>query len=255
MGLTIHYALAAPALTDFAAAQALVEKLHAFAHSLHFNTCTDLITWDEQQGDDPDFGHFRDYLLCYDQTQGAERFLLVPPHHFVMFGVSQPGSETAFFGLGKYAAEAPDIQDPSIRRQTDLAGYCWRTFCKTQYASLASEGGGWENFFKIHDGICQILDHARSLGLEVSAHDESRYWETRDPAALHSEIDRWNALMAAFTGRMKDHYKARGKKDIVSPITQSPDFEHLEAKGQEIIGDFDPADLERLLEEPPESKA
>ncbi|HUO09895.1 MAG TPA: hypothetical protein VM008_16445 [Phycisphaerae bacterium] len=242
MGLTIHYDLASPQLRDFSKACRIVEQLRSFAESLQFERCSELITWDTRT-DDPGLGHFREYLLCYDKTKDAERFLCVPPLRFAMFGVQQPGSETAFFGLGKYATVAPDISDPTIRRKTGLVGYQWRGFCKTQYATLSSEGGGWENFFKIHDGICRILDHAKQLGMDVTVRDEGNYWDNRDAPALRKEVERWNALIAAFAGKLKDHYGARADEAVVAPITQTPEFERLEAQGQEMIGDFNIEDL------------
>ena len=159
-----------------------------------------------------------------------------------MFVVEQSGSESATFGLARFADMGRDVSDESIERPSGIGNeFRWRRFCKTHYASL-STNGGWENFFKIHDGICRILDHAESLGMEVDVRDEGKYYENRDGGALKKEIEHWNQLTAAFTGRLKDHLgrPCRG----VALIADAPEFERLEAQGQQLLGDFDLDELD-----------
>ena len=159
-----------------------------------------------------------------------------------MFVVEQSGSESATFGLARFSDTGTDVSDQSIQRPSGIAHeYRWRRFCKTHYASL-STNGGWENFFKIHDGICRILDHAQTIGIDVDVLDEGEYYEKRDAAALKKEIERWNQLTAAFTGKLKDHL---GRPDAVAaPITDAPEFEHLEAQGQQLLGNIDLDELD-----------
>ncbi|HVX83475.1 MAG TPA: hypothetical protein VH253_01535 [Phycisphaerae bacterium] len=235
MGLTIHYKLHAPHLRSFDEAHALVARLHDFAAGLHFQECGDIQLI--ERFDDPMLRTFLSYLKPYKSDDGEESFLEIHPLRVALFAVQQEGSETATFGLSRFADTAADIRDSSITRPSGLGqGYHWSRFCKTQFASL-SNAGGWDNFFKIHDGICRILDHARSLGLQIEVHDESEYFTKRDVPALKNEIDRWNQLVAAFTGRLKDRLHKPGA--VVSPITDTPEFEHLEHQGQDILGDFD----------------
>jgi hypothetical protein len=235
MGLTIHYKLHAPQVRTFADAQALVARLRDFAAGLDFQECSDLQLI--EQFDDPMLVTLFSYLKPYKKDDGEESFLEVRPLHLALFAVQQEGAETATFGLARFADTGADIRDRSISRPSNLGhGYHWSRFCKTQFASL-SNAGGWDNFFKIHDGICRILDHAKSLGLDIDVHDESEYFTRRDVPALKHEIDRWNQLVAAFTGRLKDRLDKPGA--VVSPITDAPEFEHLEHEGQDILGDFD----------------
>jgi len=119
------------------------------------------------------------------------------------------------------------IEFPTRRR----GYYSWHSFCKTQYASLEKEGG-FPNFFAIHDGICQVLDQAKRLGIETDVTDESEYFTHRDKAKLEAEINKWNRMVAAVAGTLKDAYKDRPDA-IASPITDTPEFERLEAQGQE----------------------
>ena len=235
MGLTIHYELNAPDGWDADAARSAVKKLRTFAVSLGCEDCGKVIRWDCRK-DEPDLGRFREFLVCYDQTPGAERFLSVPPLDFTMFGLRQGGSETAFFGLGRFGATATDFADETIRRPTNLQGYCWSAFCKTQYAS-ATQCGGWDNFFKIHDGICQVLDFAGTLGIKTVVRDECDYWQHRDAKALQATIAHWNQLIAAFTGKFKDAMQNKAKGAILAPITEDPVYEHLEAQGQHLLNE------------------
>jgi hypothetical protein len=58
--------------------------------------------------------------------------------------------------------------------------------------------------------------------------DEGGYWEKRDVAALAREVGDWNTMIAGLAGQLKDLFGA----EVVAAITDYPDFEHLEAKGQ-----------------------
>jgi hypothetical protein len=219
-------------IKDLETAKGIISRLHEYAKSLEFGECSKVICWDREK-DDPAVGFLFHYLLCYDHTPDASRFLNVAPLDFTMFTVRNPGSETAAFGLGRYESVAPDISDDSIRLPTNLAGYHWSSFCKTQYASLP-KNGGWDNFFKIHDGICRVLEQVGSMGVDTLVRDDGEYWQDRDPAALHQKIDHWNRLIAAFTGKLKD---AIGDKPgaVVAPITEDPSFERMEAEGQHLF--------------------
>lgn len=238
MGLTIHYQLHLPESAGPTAARAAVEDLRKYARSLRFSSCSKVVDWDHRH-DDPAFGFFHHIIMPCAEAPGEDQFLDVEPLEFCMFAIEQPGSESARFGLGRYADTAPLFNDPDAQYPTGLDGFQWRTFCKTQYASL-SKHGGWENFFKIHDGICRILDHAATQGIKVSVHDEGEYWTKRDPEALHRQIDHWNNLIAAFTGRLKDALGKDRPGAVIAPITEDPTFEHMEAMGQEFFEEDEP---------------
>jgi hypothetical protein len=119
-------------------------------------------------------------------------------------------------------------------RRTGLTGWRWRAAPKTQYASMPREGG-WDNFFAIHDSICRTLDEAARLKMRPDVLDESSYWHDRDPKKLRATIDKWNHMMAAFVGGMKD---CLGGRRVTAPITEDPAFEHMEAKGRKILDDM-----------------
>ena len=56
---------------------------------------------------------------------------------------------------------------------------------------------------------------------------EGDFWEKRDVQALVPEIQSWNGMLAAFAGQLKD---AIGD-GVQAPITEYPNFEHLEQAG------------------------
>ena len=228
MGLTIHFRFAAPRVTSFDAALALVERLHAHARTLDVQECSPVLTW-EQGKDDPTFAR----LFHYYKPIGASktRMLNIPPLRFAVFALKHQGSEPAWFGLASFPKRAPAAHDPSSIRPTGLVGHHWNAFCKTQYASM-TQHGGWPNFLKIHDAICRLLDCAKALGIKVEVFDEGGYFKKRDPALLKQKVDQMNGLVAAVAGKMKD---VLGPKSVVATITADPTFEHLEAKGQKLL--------------------
>lgn len=60
----------------------------------------------------------------------------------------------------------------------------WQSFCKTQYASAASE----EHFLSCHRMVVSLLDEAKRIGFEVAVHCEGSYWDTRDAEQLLAEV-------------------------------------------------------------------
>ena len=117
---------------------------------------------------------------------------------------------------------------PRKRRvRTGLTGWCWSSFCKTQYASNPA-CGGVQNFLRCHLNVIALLDFAKSLGMVEGVKDEGSYWETRDVEALAREVGSWNEMIAAFAGQFKDALGA----GVVSEIANFPNFEHLEARGR-----------------------
>ena len=67
------------------------------------------------------------------------------------------------------------------------------------------------------------------LGLLKHVSDEGDYWEKRDIKALAQEVGDWNTMIAGWVGRFKDAFG----EGVVSEIAKYPNFEHLEAKGNE----------------------
>ena len=89
--------------------------------------------------------------------------------------------------------------------------------------------GGVEHFLRCHLAVVKLLDHAKTLGLLGEVKDEGDFWEKRDVQALAKEVGDWNTMLAGWAGRFKDAFG----EGIVSEIANFPNFEHLEAKGEQ----------------------
>ena len=114
-----------------------------------------------------------------------------------------------------------------------LLAWSGRGFCKTQYAS-DDRCGGVPNFLRAHLSVCRLLDHAKELGILKEVSDEGDFFEKRDIPALVNTIADWNAFIAAGVGAIDELV---GDK-AAAPIKDFPNFEHLEAKGQDQIDGF-----------------
>jgi len=146
------------------------------------------------------------------------------------------------------------------------ARWCYSAFCKTQYAS-DPRCGGLANFIKSHLCVVHLLDRIAQLPtVRVEMNDEGQYGRSRytdDPSAdqpvstwhegkydvnaLVEEVGKWNEMIAAGFGALRDALKAQGFTGEAS-IAGFPNFEHLEFKGQERVGPFLDA-MKRLVEE------
>ncbi len=235
MGLTIHYKLHSDTRSP-AEARRLVEELRRRALDLPFAEVEEVV---ELSGDACDFEkqdreHPHRWLLIQ-----AGQWLVrddvhyrVMPKHVVAFSCDPgEGCEQANFGLCLYPGvlDVTDSRTGHARKlRTQLKGWCWSSFCKTQYSS-SSSAGGIPNFLRCHLSVIRLLDHAKQLGILASVSDEGDFWEKRDVRALAREVGEWNEGMAGLVGQLKDMFGA----DLEAPIAKYPDFEHLEAKGRQ----------------------
>jgi hypothetical protein len=163
--------------------------------------------------------------------------------------------------FGRYR---PPVSFKEVRKvATKLAGWHWRSFCKTQYAS-DPQCGGVPNFLKCHITVITLLDGMRKLpGLSVRVDDEGKYgpstysddWKEAhaagrkptyrrhqgrySPAALAQEVGEWNTMIAGFAGALSDALAAGGTA-LEAPIKDFPNFEQLEIKGRNLkyLGPF-----------------
>jgi hypothetical protein len=235
MGLTIHYRLHSDTRTPTEARQ-LIEELRKRALDLPFAKVGEVT---ELRGGSCDYqrhvGNNPLRWLAIQAEQLVERennYYRVKPKHVIAF-TAYPGEECepANFGLCLYPATI-FVPDPktglNCRLQTELKGWCWSSFCKTEYASNPA-AGGVQNFLRCHLLVIRMLDHAKEIGILASVRDEGGFWENRDVEALAREVGEWNQGMAALVGQLKDLFG--GSFD--APITKFPDFEHLEEKRQE----------------------
>lgn len=238
MGLTIHYTLKT-GLTDPEDVRVLVESLRQSARDLPFKEVGDLV---EMQGKDADFQHSdkddpNRWLKIQagkyvDDASDRHTSYSVQPLHIIAFSTwPGEGCEEANFGLCRYPAFITPDKRP-MRLPTQLNGWRWRSFCKTQYAS-DPRCGGLQNFLRCHLCVIRMLDLiAKTCLVELEVSDEGGYWQDRDLEKLAREIGDWNELIAAFSGILKD---AAGAQDVAleSAIAGFPNFEHLEARGRE----------------------
>jgi len=247
MGLTIHYSLRSSTRSPKKARE-LVAHLRGRALDLPFEQVGDIVElsgaecdFETLDQDDPN----RWLLIQAGQnvdrpaSGGGTNSDSVAPIHVLAFEAQPgPGCEPANFGLCRYPAviEVEDEEHfvrgegfvrPTRRIRTGLTGWHWSSFCKTQYASN-SDCGGVQNFLRCHLAVIKVLDQAKSLGILDEVSDEGDFWEKRDVRALAEEVGQWNEMIAAFAGQLKDQFGA----DFEAPITDFPDFEHLEARGQ-----------------------
>lgn len=236
MGLSVCYELRAAVGVD--EARRMVQALHDVAVTLPFQEVMDVAEWSETDDAeaDPEERHwlklFGTQFGRKQRPDGEDFWIEIPPKHAIGFGVQvAEGAETAQFGLATHPAVVEKvINDRTELIETGLAGvYSWAQCCKTQYAGLP-HFGGVENFLTAHLSLIELLDHARKLGFQVEAHDDSGYWEDRDRERLARQLAEWNGLIAALAGQLKDRMGS-GSQGVQAPILSAPNFEHLEAEG------------------------
>jgi hypothetical protein len=242
MGLTIHWDWRGPKSRD--EVRAVVEQLRQRALDLPFESVGDIAHFEgdnarSDQGSPDDDFHWlkiqaRHILLSKNRTLHWDCF----PSEIVGFEILvAPGSEPMEAFLATYPTT---IQVEGKRLRTERRDWCGRGSCKTQYASDPQFGGA-ANFLRAHLSVCRMLDHAKELGLVVEVSDEGEFFEKRDVQVLVKEVGQWNAQIAAFVGAIGD----LGVKNLNAPIRSFPNYEHLEAKGQNKIDA-----LLRALKEP-----
>jgi hypothetical protein len=255
MGLTIHYQLATTG--DQALARRLIQQLHRAALDLPFQHVGEIV---EFQGDECDWKQRSDndphrWMLIqagthialpvepWEKRQGVTRQLDVRPLHIIAFE-TEPGDgcEVANFGLCQFPSE---LSRPEYgKHKTKLIGWSWHSFCKTHYAS-DPRCGGLPNFLRCHMGVVALLDEAKRLGCLASVSDEGDFWETRSLERLTKEIGEQSAMLAGFLGALKDAMGQApgGAGTVEAPIAAYPNFEHLEAEGQQLL----PEQLKTML--------
>jgi hypothetical protein len=246
MGLTIHYSLRSRVRSPTRARQQ-VSQLRQRALDLPFESVGEVVeyTGDECEFEPPDTNDRHRWLKIQSGihveervSETSSRVSSVPASHIIAF-TTRPGNgcEPANFGLCRYPPYLELTNEKYVRRKgfviisrklpTNRHGWCWGSFCKTQYSSDPG-CGGLENFLRCHLSVIRLLDKAQDLGLVEQVDDEGGYWKQRDVEALAKEVGSWNEMIAAFVGQLKD----RLGNQLVAPITAFPDFEHLEARGQ-----------------------
>lgn len=248
MGLTINYKLS------------LLGTLSADEVKKHLNTlrqrCLDIPLQNvsammEFTGEDCDYERHKDnddirWLLIHANhhypfkvvngkpvyAEGSEATCImgVTPLHVIAFStLVGPGCESAEFGLCRLP-QFVTIKIGGIQYHHPMPNsdkWTWYSFCKTQYAS-DPRCGGIPNFVKCHLIVIKALDIAKEIGFDVMVNDEGDYWNTRDHTLLLKNIGAYNEMIAGMASQIKDAAKAVGMS-IDAPITDYPNYEHLEA--------------------------
>ncbi len=228
MGLTIHYKLRSDANSPERARQ-VVEQLRQAALDLPMSEVGEIV---EIEGANCNFRTTsQDDRLCWllvqarRMIQSGERYYLVTPIRVVGFS-AWPGEEceVANFGLALYPERT---ETGGGMEATGLSGWLWQSFCKTQYASK-SDVGGVANFVRCHLAVIRMLDQAKAMGILEAVQDESHFWDNRDVKGLVETVGQWNAHIAGLVGQYYDRLGGI----LSAPITEYPNFEHLEAEGR-----------------------
>ena len=81
--------------------------------------------------------------------------------------------------------------------------------------------------------VISLLDFWHGLGVRVKVSDEGDFWKTRSVEKLRNRFDRYNGLMAAISGALKD---AGNGLSVESPIFDYKNFERLEHEGWQEFG-------------------
>jgi hypothetical protein len=235
----------------------MIARFRALALKLPFDDVTDIYEQDPPDGRSA-FGtcehSFRqgDLYLSRKREDGEEEIVHVRALHALFFSVHVRGAETASIGLashppvvlhhediiqrdrhgaeqGRIIGEGNPIEFPTRRR----GYYSWHSFCKTQYAANPKLGGE-ANFLKAHLSLIELLDQIKAAGVKLRIRDDSRYAKHRDVDRLLHSLRKWDAIVANIVGNLSD---AIGSESglLVAPIKERPDFEHLEAKGINVL--------------------
>jgi hypothetical protein len=255
MGLTVYYDWKIK--TDLPSTRRMIARFRAIAQKLPFDDVSEIYEQNPPDGEPifRTYQHpFRQGTLYLPRTRadGAEETVHVPALHALFFFVRVKGAESAPIGLASHAPVVLHREDV-IKRNKDgserqrLIGqgapiefptrrrgyYSWHSFCKTQYAGNPKLGGE-ANFLKAHLSLIELLDQIRAAGVSVRVRDDTRYAKHRDVDRLLRSLRKWDALVAGVVGKIGE---ALGDESgsVIAPIKARPDFEHLEAKGIDVL--------------------
>ena len=245
MGLTIHYSLSSRKRKEENII-AVLEKLRQRALDLPFEEVSELIILrgDKAKFSKVDKDDENGWMLCQagqyvdvelPTSPPKKASLRVEPDVVIAF-TAWPGEdcESSNFGLCLYPKEVEySYYGQKMLVKTKLTGWKWRSFCKTQYAN----NHGIDHFMRCHTSVVAMLDYAKELGILAEGYDEGGFYEDeqRDKGKLAKEIGEWDAFIAGMAGQLKD--KVGEGMEVEAPICERPDFEYLEAKGQEKLQD------------------
>ncbi len=224
-----------------AEAKAIIEKMRQRAMDLPFESVSEIAQF---KGKKAQFSQNRDEPFRWLKIQARETVWSedgrlgwnCPAKEIIGFQILvAPGSEPMEVFLATYpkTITVEGEWGRRMRLRTNRHDWSGGAFCKTQYASN-SKCGGVPNFLRAHLSVCRMLDYAKELGILEEVSDEGNFFENRNVPALVKEIGEWNSMIGALVGAIDE--LAGEKADAA--IKQFPDYEHLEAKGQNQIDEF-----------------
>jgi hypothetical protein len=215
MGLMIHYKLAVKENISAAAARELVERVARHAQEIGCAEVGEIIQVE------PDFPFTSLFVragseeeCCFGDVPTTDGWLVS----------AKPGNgcEGVFLALCQYPREI--LFRGEMLPTGYTGGWLFQGHCKTQYAAEH----GWEHFLRCHKTVVNLLEYCQQIGLRVEVTDEGGYWETRSEEKLRATLEKYDDLVAAVAGVLKD-----GGQSVESPIFERKNFERLEAKGQQ----------------------
>jgi hypothetical protein len=225
MGLTVHFKLIAPPDTDAARARELVRAMRRRAQGFkQRGRVNDVLPI----GDDGEALRWATQYksIPHPWKPGRQTGIEIPSEEGFLFPVAVgEDCEPLWLGLCRYPKT---VLLEGRRYRTELSGWRFHGFAKTQFASLH----GWEHFRRCHTAVVDLVSGMRHLGLDVEINDEGGFWPGRSVAALRQNLDEMNGIVAAAAGALKDFDESPdGQPCVQSPIFAHKYFEGLEAEG------------------------
>jgi len=256
--------------TDRAEARLLVAAMRDAALKLPFVSVGEIIEeeWGPQQlrdperEDDPDGPRMADDELdAFSRRWPGRWFVREPDDMVTHIALIEPvwacyfiaqlnGCDPVTAGLAEHVETVKIEHEFSVEEvSTNLGGkMAWQCRCETLNAMLP-QIGGWDNFFKQHTTALKFLEEVEKLGLEPTVWDQGMYWETLNAELLRHELDRSAAITAHSIGYLKDRLDDDPNIARELPLLTHPQFEHLEAKGAEIMAQGPHPSVRRILEQ------
>jgi hypothetical protein len=220
MGLTIHYTLSLKEEVSAAVVRELARRTADYARKIGCAEVGGLLRAEKHE----------DLATLFFKVGKAEDGFYssaAPERGWLVQVWPGAGCETVKLGLCQYPRRI--LCQGGYAPTGFKGGWQLQSFCKTQYAGEH----GLENFLKCHLLAVSLLDFWRGLGVGVKVSDEGGYWKTRSVKKLQGEFQRYNGLVAAMSGMLKD---ADGGLSVESPIFNYKNFERLEHEGWQEFG-------------------
>jgi len=212
MGLTIYYDLDVPGDQPASRVRGLVQALRDAALRVGMEKVSAVRTIIRADCDGLEREHVDlDWLVrCFAarEVEGARSpvgSVTVLPEIGYGFGAVIGRCEPVVLGLARHPAS---MIEGGVELSTGFSNWSWRACTKTQYAGTVSVG----HFVESHRRVVALLDAAADLGFQVSARDDSGYWEHRDEQRLVKSLEYWNRLVAKFAGRLAEAWDQGSKR-------------------------------------------